>query len=321
MISSSPGRSVSVWLAVAVIGALLGHVGLTKLSADPPPPHAAGPFPMSARIGANIYLQTSAEYRACCRTIYTCAELRLDSSLRNAKPQPTRPAVVMDLDETVLDNSAFQTFLYNHHLEYTDKLWADYEQNDPQDVTLIPGAKHFIDRAESLGVNVVFISNRSDEYRTLTKSGAATLVGKRSDPPDRSPLPQEQRRQLGQIIPPRRGCRQIQRAHVLRRQSPRFLGCLCGGEASAESHAARVPGSDRRSAIGGRRCELPLGRGLVRDSKSCLRRMGEADRSRPRGNHALHQHEGKGSATKLMETIGGRESSRFAKWGQSPAVL
>ncbi len=181
MISTSHARSVSVWLAVAVIGAPLGHVGLTTLSADPPPAHAAGPgFPMSARIGANIYLQTSAEYRACCRTIYTCAELRLESSLRNAKPQPARPAVVMDLDETVLDNSAFQTFLYNNHLEYTEKLWADYEQNDPQDVTLIPGAKHFIDRAESLGASVVFISNRSDQYRTFDEEALQRLLG--SDP-------------------------------------------------------------------------------------------------------------------------------------------
>ena len=179
MISSSPGRSVSVWLAVAVIGAPLGHVGLTKLSADPPPPHAAGPFPMSARIArTSISRHRRNTEPAAARS--TPRGARLDSSLRNAKPQPTRPAVVMDLDETVLDNSAFQTFLYNHHLEYTDKLWADYEQNDPQDVTLIPGAKHFIDRAESLGVNVVFISNRSDEYRTLTKRALQRLLG--SDP-------------------------------------------------------------------------------------------------------------------------------------------
>jgi 5'-nucleotidase (lipoprotein e(P4) family) len=83
----------------------------------------------------------------------------------------------MDLDETVLDNSAFQTFLNRNGLEYTTELWADYEENYPQDVTLIPGAKHFIDRAESLGVTVVFISNRSELYRRSTKGALQRLLG------------------------------------------------------------------------------------------------------------------------------------------------
>jgi acid phosphatase len=130
---------------------------------------------MAARMGGNLYLQASAEYRACCYTIYRCAALRLETSLRASRPRPANPAVVMDLDETVLDNSAFQTFLYRNNLEYTDDLWADYEENYPQDVALVPGAKEFIDRAEALGVTVVFISNRSEAYRKSTLDALARL--------------------------------------------------------------------------------------------------------------------------------------------------
>lgn len=125
-------------------------------------------FPMEARLGGNLYLQTSAEYRACCLQIYKCAEMRLETVLRSADPKPLRPAIVMDLDETVFDNSAFQTFLYKNRLEYTQKLWDDYEGGFPQDVTLIPGAKSLIQKAESLGVSVIYISNRSVPYTSAT---------------------------------------------------------------------------------------------------------------------------------------------------------
>jgi acid phosphatase len=130
---------------------------------------------MSARLGGNVYLQASAEYRACCYGIYKCAALRLEALLQASRPKPANPAVIMDLDETVLDNSAFQTFLYKNNLEYTDALWADYEENYPQDVTLIPGAKQFIERAEALAVTVVFISNRSEGYKESTVNALQRL--------------------------------------------------------------------------------------------------------------------------------------------------
>ena len=125
---------------------------------------------MEARVGANIYLQTSAEYRACCLQVYQCAAQRLEALLHDEHPKLAKPTVVMDLDETVFENSAFETFLYKNKLEYTEALWAEYEEKYPQDVTLIPGAKGFIARAEALGVTVVFISNRSDLHRKSTEN-------------------------------------------------------------------------------------------------------------------------------------------------------
>lgn len=126
-----------------------------------PPKHANAPvFPMEARLGANIYLQTSGEYRACCRMIYRSAGDRLATIVTELPKDGKTPAVVLDLDETVFDNSAFQTFLYRHKLEYTDELWSVYERDHPRDVTLIPGAKEFLDQARALGVTPVLLSNR-----------------------------------------------------------------------------------------------------------------------------------------------------------------
>jgi 5'-nucleotidase (lipoprotein e(P4) family) len=141
----------------------------TRSAADPlPPAKAVQPFPMEARLSANLYQQTAAEYQACCLTIYKSAQLRLETILQTARPRPARPAIVMDLDETVLDNSKFESFLYKYRLEYTEALWDVYEGGYPKDVSLVPGAKHFIEWAEGHGVTVVYISNRSEPFRAST---------------------------------------------------------------------------------------------------------------------------------------------------------
>jgi 5'-nucleotidase (lipoprotein e(P4) family) len=124
---------------------------------------------------ANIYNQTSAEYRACCLSIYRAAGHRLEEILEDADPPPARPAVVMDLDETVLDISSFQTFLYQNGLKYTSDLWSSYEQEGTGEVELVPGAGEFIEKAETMGVAVVYLSNRNDANRDYTVSALERL--------------------------------------------------------------------------------------------------------------------------------------------------
>jgi acid phosphatase len=95
--------------------------------------------------------------------------------MSNSAVRGKKPAVVMDLDETVFDNSSFQTFLLRSHLEYTEELWDRYERDHPQDVTPIPGALEFIRNAGHLGVHVVFLSNRSERFRDSTRSALKRL--------------------------------------------------------------------------------------------------------------------------------------------------
>lgn len=166
-------KPLSVIVIVAalgfILGALAGPALLRSIVADaamaqkPTPP-----FPMAWRMGSNLYMQTAAEYQACCLQIYACAGQRLEAILQ-AKPLAfPKPAVVMDLDETVLDNSVFETFLYQNNVEYTEALWDVYEKDYPEEVTLVPGAKDFIAKAESNGVTIVYISNRSEQNRQST---------------------------------------------------------------------------------------------------------------------------------------------------------
>jgi 5'-nucleotidase (lipoprotein e(P4) family) len=121
--------------------------------------------PPNRSLDANLWMQISAEYRACCHQAYTLARRRLIEKLREAPPGgwAKPPAVVLDLDETVLDNSAFQTRLARNGLGFDEKTWEDWEKNGFPQVGLVPGAKAFIDEAKRLGVRIVYISNRKQK--------------------------------------------------------------------------------------------------------------------------------------------------------------
>jgi acid phosphatase len=112
-------------------------------------------------------MQNSAEYHACCLQTYRLAGERLKAKLAT-RPKDEKKAVILDLDETVFDTSAFQTWLYRNRLAYAQPLWDRWEKEFPGEVRLVPGAKEFIAGARQDGVTVVYISNRSEEYREFT---------------------------------------------------------------------------------------------------------------------------------------------------------
>jgi acid phosphatase len=115
-------------------------------------------------LDANLYMQTAAEYRACCYQAYNLATLRLRERVKTVKPDGKKLAVVLDLDETVLDNAGFEALLVRKGLAYDQRLWDAWEERHAQDVGLIPGAREFIREAGRLGVKVIYISNRSEKY-------------------------------------------------------------------------------------------------------------------------------------------------------------
>jgi acid phosphatase len=159
-----------------VIGFALGSFGLWPLGARQPATEpAAAVNPQERALDANLWLQTSAEYRAICLQTYNWMADRLRTRLAALPNDGLPPAVVLDLDETVLDNSPFQSFLDRDRLKYTDELWEVWEQDYPKEVRLVPGAKEFITATEQLGVTVVYISNRLEKYRSSTIAALKNL--------------------------------------------------------------------------------------------------------------------------------------------------
>lgn len=139
------------------------------------PPAYKAEEPANRSLDATLYMQTAAEYRASCYQAYNLAAARLDELIKGGAG---KFAVVMDLDETVLDNSRFQAMLLKNGLAWDKDLWKLWEKDHSGDVTLIPGAKKFIEKAtHSTGVEVFFVSNRNGKDFKQQALDALTRLG------------------------------------------------------------------------------------------------------------------------------------------------
>src|SRR5438874_6575086 len=148
-----------IFLAGVVLGVAGGVAGRSL--------YGPAANPQEAMLLASLYVQTAAEYRACCLQTYAWASERLAEKLKG-RAGDKRPAVVLDLDETVLDNSAFQAFLDRERLPYGDRYWEEWEENYPHEVEAVPGARAFIREAQKKGVTIIYISNRLEKYKAST---------------------------------------------------------------------------------------------------------------------------------------------------------
>lgn len=135
-------------------------------------------------LDANLYMQISAEYRALCFQTYALATLRLKEKLPDALIESTLvgkkdklPAVILDLDETVLDNRGYQsTVMRDLGGGFHPTLWTKWESDEhSSQVPLVPGAREFLDVCKKCQVAVVFISNRTEGQRVGTKAVLSKL--------------------------------------------------------------------------------------------------------------------------------------------------
>ncbi|WP_437879629.1 5'-nucleotidase, lipoprotein e(P4) family [Pseudomonas sp. LRF_L74] len=125
-----------------------------------------GECPVAEFTMALRYQQQSAEVRALQLQAYNMATLKLDAAVAAAK-DPAKLAIVTDVDETVIDNSALLARdLANCHTYDSWDTWLPWERDG--EPTLIPGAKRFFEHADSLGVTIRYVSDRSDEQKDAT---------------------------------------------------------------------------------------------------------------------------------------------------------
>jgi acid phosphatase len=142
------------------------------------PPRAAKPAKPNDNLNAVLWMQSSAEYGAVCETIYRAATARLDAALadkdRDALVPEERgnaatglpPAVVMDVDETVLDNSPYQARLIANGKEYDDVSWDAWVAE--KKAQPLPGVVAFAQAAAARGITVLYLSNRDEHLQAAT---------------------------------------------------------------------------------------------------------------------------------------------------------
>jgi len=145
-----------------------------------PPQAAAGPgAPTHEDLDSTLWVQTSAEYGALTRQIFQLATLRLEEAL--ADPAWTAaleqeatagaglpPAVIVDVDETVLDNSPFQARLVVEGTDFSGPRWQAWVSK--AEAEPVPGAGDFLAHAQARGVTVFYVTNRDHQLEKATRA-------------------------------------------------------------------------------------------------------------------------------------------------------
>ena len=128
-------------------------------------------------LNATLWVQTSVEYRASARQAYELAKLRLDQALadptwtaaleQKAVDPKARPAVILDVDETVLSNLPFEGELIRRGGNFSPALWKQWVSQAAAEP--IPGALDFCNYAKRNGVTVFYVTNRKHEDEAGTR--------------------------------------------------------------------------------------------------------------------------------------------------------
>lgn len=113
----------------------------------------------------------SKEYSNLTEQVYRTAWEKVSKKIKRNRKAPI--AIIMDLDETVLDNSGYQLLLTETGQSYSPETWDEWVVKE--DARLVPGASKFINKARKKGVQLIFISNRMDRRTEETKRNMQKL--------------------------------------------------------------------------------------------------------------------------------------------------
>jgi acid phosphatase len=147
-------------------------------------------------LDATLWAQTAAEYDGVARGAYRLAGAMMERALADstwtaalpqAEQSPTQyrekpPAVVLDVDETVLDNSAYEARLIRQDETYDTESWHAWCREERADA--VPGALAFTKRAAARGVQVIYLTNRDSVVEAATRENLRRLGFPVEDAPD-----------------------------------------------------------------------------------------------------------------------------------------
>lgn len=118
---------------------------------------------------ATLWMQAAAEYAAVAQQTYAAARRALSDALadpswsgaleNSADNLGMPPAVILDLDETVLDNSPFQASLVMADAPFDAPAWDRWLSLAAAQA--LPGAVELVRAARALGVAVFYVTNRA----------------------------------------------------------------------------------------------------------------------------------------------------------------
>ncbi len=153
---------------ILILSLIISVIFATNLSAQqetPPPPDN------EYQVGAILFHQKAAEYRALTYQAFNLARMQLDLDKKKSKKLPKserkKPrAIVIDADETVLDNSPFQAKLAKENKPFVMQEFFDWKKSGKSKA--VPGSVEFLNYAKSKGVDIFYVSNVPNSFKQVT---------------------------------------------------------------------------------------------------------------------------------------------------------
>lgn len=125
------------------------------------------------QVAAILFQQHAAEYRALAFQAFNIARMQIEKDFdkenlkKLSKEERQKPrAVVVDIDETVLDNSPHQGYLVKNRLPFGVASWLEW--GELRKAKAIPGAVAFLEYARRRGFRVFYVSNRLEIQKKAT---------------------------------------------------------------------------------------------------------------------------------------------------------
>jgi 5'-nucleotidase (lipoprotein e(P4) family) len=106
-----------------------------------------------------LWMRTSAEYRALCYQAYNTALSSLDKAMKETPSRHKPFAIILDCDETVLDNTRAMGTYASRGKGYWDGWWWHDRVHEGKSAAM-PGALDFLKQVSARGVEIFYVSNR-----------------------------------------------------------------------------------------------------------------------------------------------------------------
>lgn len=151
---------------------LLPLVVATLAACAPAVAPAAAPTASAARLPNDIHwFRNSAEQRALTLQVYRSAGDQLRELARGMTAGTW--AVILDADETVLDNSLYQVRITRRGERFADETWNAWVREAR--ATALPGSAEFVRLVRQLGGRVAIVTNRAEIVCPETRQNLRTL--------------------------------------------------------------------------------------------------------------------------------------------------
>lgn len=129
------------------------------------------PEPTGELKPSTAWVAYSDEWRAEAEAVFAAATQFVQ---RSAQERPEHSwVVILDIDETVLNNVGYQIERDRLGLGFTEPSWYAWTQRES--ATLVPGAKAFINAVNQAGGHVALVTNRQDTEQLATENNLAAL--------------------------------------------------------------------------------------------------------------------------------------------------